>query len=208
MSAQGSADEEAALTLGASRLADLLARDAAQHPLGPALRRAAMQRPGDGRVRRGQRRLRSHSRRRPTPCRCTSRSSTMTMTSSPPSRLRRSSPSSPSSPSRSRSALEWRHRRRARGRATDMSISVEQVSKSSSRLPGARRRLADRARQASSWRCSALGLGQDDAPADHRRARSARDGQGLVRQARRHPRQAARRAGSASCSSIMPCSAI
>ena len=35
------------------RLADLLVRDAAQHPLGPALWRAALQRPRHGRVRRG-----------------------------------------------------------------------------------------------------------------------------------------------------------
>ena len=44
------------------RLADLLARDAAQHQLGPALRRAALQRPRHGRVRRGVGGVRPHPR--------------------------------------------------------------------------------------------------------------------------------------------------
>ena len=44
------------------RLAHLPDRDAAQHPLGAALRRAALQRPRDGRVRRRVGRLRPHPR--------------------------------------------------------------------------------------------------------------------------------------------------
>ena len=48
---------------GRERLADLLARHPAQHPLGAALRRAAVQCPGDGRVRRGVGRLRPYPRR-------------------------------------------------------------------------------------------------------------------------------------------------
>ena len=47
MQQQGSAEEEAALTLGAG-LADLPACDAAEHPMGLALRRAAVQRPRHG----------------------------------------------------------------------------------------------------------------------------------------------------------------
>ena len=53
MQEQGTQDEEAALSLGAERLADLPPRDAAQREVGAALRRAALQRPRDGRVRRG-----------------------------------------------------------------------------------------------------------------------------------------------------------
>ena len=62
MQEQGTADEEAALTLGASGWHDLPARDAAQHPLGAALRRAALQRPRDGRIRRGLGGVRPHPR--------------------------------------------------------------------------------------------------------------------------------------------------
>ena len=53
MQEQGTSEEEAATSLGAQRLADLLACHLAQCPLGPALRRVAVQRAGDGRVRRG-----------------------------------------------------------------------------------------------------------------------------------------------------------
>ena len=62
MQEQGTAEEEAALTLGASRLADVLPRHAAQHQLGAALRRAALQRPRHGRVRRGVGGVRPHPR--------------------------------------------------------------------------------------------------------------------------------------------------
>ena len=63
MQAQGSEEEEAARVLGASRLADLLARDAAQHQVGPALRRDPVQRARDGRVRRRVGGLGPHPRR-------------------------------------------------------------------------------------------------------------------------------------------------
>ncbi len=53
MQEQGTQEEEAAISLGASGLADLLPRHAAQYQMGPALRRAAVQRARDGRVRRG-----------------------------------------------------------------------------------------------------------------------------------------------------------
>ena len=53
MQAQGTRDEEAALSLGASGWQDVLARDPAQHQMGSALRRASVQCPRDGRVRRG-----------------------------------------------------------------------------------------------------------------------------------------------------------
>ena len=52
-----------ARSLGAERLADVLARHAAQHQVGPALRRDPVQRARDGRVRRGVGRLRPHPRR-------------------------------------------------------------------------------------------------------------------------------------------------
>ena len=62
MQAQGQEQEEAARVLGASRLADLLARDAAQRQVGAAVRRDPVQRAGDGRVRRGERGLGPHPR--------------------------------------------------------------------------------------------------------------------------------------------------
>ena len=62
MQQQGTQDEAAALTLGASRLARFSHRHAAQHPLGPALRRPPLQRARHGRVRRGGSGLRPHPR--------------------------------------------------------------------------------------------------------------------------------------------------
>ena len=53
MQALGKDDEETALSLGASGLADVLAGDTAEHPLGSALRGAVVQRPRNGRIRRG-----------------------------------------------------------------------------------------------------------------------------------------------------------
>ena len=53
MEAQGTEEEEAARELGALGLADVLARHAAEHQVGPALRRDPLQRARDGRVRRG-----------------------------------------------------------------------------------------------------------------------------------------------------------
>lgn len=53
MLSQGSQEDEAAILLGASRLADVPSRHAAEHPLGAALRRGADQRPRDWRVWRG-----------------------------------------------------------------------------------------------------------------------------------------------------------
>jgi energy-coupling factor transporter ATP-binding protein EcfA2 len=52
MQAQGKEEEEAAVVLGANGWQTFW-RDAAQHQVGPALRRDAVQRAGDGRVRRG-----------------------------------------------------------------------------------------------------------------------------------------------------------
>ena len=63
MQAQGSEEEEAALVLGASGLEDLLLHHAAQYPLEFALRRDSLQRARHGRVWRGFRGLRTHSRR-------------------------------------------------------------------------------------------------------------------------------------------------
>ena len=60
MQAQGTEEEEAALTLGASGWQTVLAGDAAEHQVGPALRRDPLQRPRDGRVRRRVRRVRAH----------------------------------------------------------------------------------------------------------------------------------------------------
>ena len=62
MQEQGTDEEEAALTLGASGWQTFLARHPAEHQMGPALRRAAVQRPRDGRVRRRLRRLRPYPR--------------------------------------------------------------------------------------------------------------------------------------------------
>ena len=53
----GDEQEQAAATLGAPRLADVLAHHAAGDPLGRRLRRRAVHRARDRRVRRGQRRL-------------------------------------------------------------------------------------------------------------------------------------------------------
>ena len=57
MEALGPEEEVAAVSLGASGLADVLAGDAAEHQVGAAVRRDPVQRPGDGRVRRGVRRF-------------------------------------------------------------------------------------------------------------------------------------------------------
>jgi len=62
MQSQGNDEEEAALTLGASGAPDLLPGQPAQDPLGPPLRRRALQRQGDGRVRRRLGGLRAHPR--------------------------------------------------------------------------------------------------------------------------------------------------
>jgi sulfate transport system permease protein len=63
MQAQGKDEEEAARLARRLRLADVLARHPAQHQVGPALRRDPVQRPGDGRVRRGVGGVRPHPRR-------------------------------------------------------------------------------------------------------------------------------------------------
>ena len=62
MQSQGSEEEEAARVLGAGRLADLLARDAAEYQMGSLVRRDFVQRAGDGRVRRGVRSFRPYPR--------------------------------------------------------------------------------------------------------------------------------------------------
>jgi sulfate transport system permease protein len=62
MQEQGTQEEEAARLLGA-RLADVLARDFAEHQMGLDLRRGAVYRAGHGRVRRGVGGVRAHSRR-------------------------------------------------------------------------------------------------------------------------------------------------
>jgi sulfate transport system permease protein len=61
MQAQGKRRGEAARA-GRQRLADVLARHAAQHQVGPALRRDPVQRARDGRVRRGVGGVRPHPR--------------------------------------------------------------------------------------------------------------------------------------------------
>ena len=61
MEATGTEEEEAARVLGAERAADVLPRDAAEHQVGPALRRDPVQRPGDGGVRRRVGRVRARS---------------------------------------------------------------------------------------------------------------------------------------------------
>jgi ABC-type tungstate transport system substrate-binding protein len=62
MQEQGTDNEEAALTLGASGLADLLPRHLAGDQVVVAVRRDPLQRARDGRVRRGQRGVRQDSR--------------------------------------------------------------------------------------------------------------------------------------------------
>ena len=57
----GDEQEQAAATLGAVALADVLAHHAAVDPLGRRLRRRALDRARDRRVRRGQRRLAARS---------------------------------------------------------------------------------------------------------------------------------------------------
>jgi ABC-type multidrug transport system fused ATPase/permease subunit len=86
MQEQGTGEEEAALTLGASGWQTFWYVSRCPTSNGPALRRAALQRPRHGRVRRGLGGLRPYPRARPTPCRCMSRSST---TSTIRRRLRR-----------------------------------------------------------------------------------------------------------------------
>ncbi len=62
MEALGSDEEVAGGQPRRARLADLPADHAAEHQVGPALRHHPLQRPRDGRVRRGVRRLRPHRR--------------------------------------------------------------------------------------------------------------------------------------------------
>ena len=62
MQAQGTEEEEARPRAGGRRLADLPAGDAAEHQVGAALRRDPLQRPGDGRVRRRVGGFRPHPR--------------------------------------------------------------------------------------------------------------------------------------------------
>ena len=62
MQEQGTGDEEAAVSLGASGFTDLLPHHAAQREVGAALRRASLQRPRHGRVRRRLGGLRPHPR--------------------------------------------------------------------------------------------------------------------------------------------------
>ena len=62
MQEQGAEEEEAARMLGASGLQIFLARDPAQRQMGPALRRAPVQRARHGRVRRGVRGVRAYPR--------------------------------------------------------------------------------------------------------------------------------------------------
>ena len=62
MQEQGTAEEEAALTLGRERLAHIPDRDAAQHQMGTAVWRPSLQCPCHGRVRCGFRGLRPHPR--------------------------------------------------------------------------------------------------------------------------------------------------
>ena len=106
-----------------------------------------------------------------------------------------------------KSALEWRHRDELAARLLTCRFGSRRVEKLFG-LPGAQERLADHPRRRIRRAFGPVGFGQDHLAADHRRARSARRGRGPVRPARRHPRRPPPRAGSASCSSIMRCSAI
>ena len=62
MQAQGSEEEQVALSLGRKRLADLLAGNTSKGPLGSDLRSHPLQRPSDGRIRCGFGGLRPHPR--------------------------------------------------------------------------------------------------------------------------------------------------
>ena len=62
MEAQGGEEEEAALVLGASGWQTFFRDHAAEDQVGPALRRDAVHRARDGRVRRGLRRVEQHQR--------------------------------------------------------------------------------------------------------------------------------------------------
>ena len=164
----GDEQEQAAYTLGASRLADVLADHAAVDPLGGDLRRRPDDRALPRRVRRGRRRLRAASRARPRRRRCASRTSTRTSTCPARTGSRSRSPRSPSLVLVLMTAL-----RPKEGTAL-MSISVRNVSKRfgdfvalddvSVEVTG---RLADRAARPERQR-------QVDAPARDRRPRAAR----------------------------------
>ena len=77
----GDEQEQAAATLGALGVADVLAHHAAGDPLGRRLRHRAVGRPRDRRVRRRQRRLAARSPARPRRSRCSSSSASRTSTS-------------------------------------------------------------------------------------------------------------------------------
>ena len=171
MQAQGSEEEEAALMLGASGWQTLSARDAAEHQVGTALRRDSVQRPRDGRVRRGVGGVRPHSRRDQHACRCTSKFSTTNTTSRPRSRWRRC----------------WRLlalvtlavkivRRIGRWNGTPGERHEHRSARTSPNASATFVALDDvnlEVQPANWWRCSVRRVGQDDAAAHHRRTRDS-----------------------------------
>ncbi len=88
----GDEQEQAARTLGAERLADVLAHHASVHPLGGRLRRDPHDRALSRRVRGRRRRVRAHPGSRPRRRRSASRSATRASTSPARTRSRSCSP--------------------------------------------------------------------------------------------------------------------
>jgi sulfate transport system permease protein len=177
----GHGDEEAALSLGASGWQTFW-RDAAQYQMGPALRRAALQRARHGRVRRGVGGLRPHPRQdqhdaaacrdplqrvqfRQAAFAVASLLALLALVTLVFKTVCSSSASAMNSPAhavtnRPREDLPW--------------ISASKTSaRNFDRYPALQRRVARHPLGRTDRAARPLGLGQDDAAAAHRRARNA-----------------------------------
>ena len=140
-----------AISLGASGWQTVLARDAAEDPLGPALRRRAAATRARWASSARCRSCRATSAARPTRCRCTSRSSTTSTRAPPRSRWRRCSRCSRSRRWSRSTLLEWQIRKDHPA----MSIEVRDICEALRRVHRAARREPARRARASSSRCSA-----------------------------------------------------
>ena len=212
MQAQGTDEEEAAHRARRPRLADVLARDAAQHQVGPALRRHPVQRARDGRVRRGVGGVRPHPRRRPTRMplhveilyneynfaaafAVASLLALLALVTLVDQDRRRMAACIDAAAERPRSG------------AIGMSIEVRNISKRFGEFAALDDVIARRPDRRAGRAARPVGLRQDHAAAHHRRARDRRRAAASCSTARTPPTRTCASARSASCSSTTRCSA-
>ncbi len=187
------------------------ARDAAEHQVGPALRRDPLQRPRDGRVRRRVGRLGQHPR--PDQHAAAARRDSVQRVHVPGGVRRgvaaglagaRHAGAEDDRRAAGRATASWRPRGEELEEWASTSATSRKAFGSFTAREG-RELLASP--RASSSRCSALGLRQDDAAAHHRRARDRRLAARCCSRARTRPTPARAIAASASSSSTTRCSA-